>query len=363
MAMDKQQDPDDLFKAVKKVFSDSMDNPNRGAWLYTFLIVFILFIIWAVSGIFVVSPAEKSAILRFGRYVTTVGPGPHWIPRFIDSQFTVDTQQVRNFSYQAEMLTRDENIVSVALAVQYRIADPNNYLFSVVDPIKTIQQATSSALRQIVGTMSLDSVLTTGRGQLREEIEKQLVETLEAYKTGLLVTDVRLQPAKPPEAVTDAFDDAIKAREDEQRYINQARAYARTVTSIAIGQIARLQQSADAYQKEVVLQAEGATSRYLALLGPYQQSKAVTRDRLYLDTISNVLANTTNVFVDSSGNNVLYLPLDQLLKKGLIQDRKSSSEKNQADSSLKVTTLPEPNKLVNGYGENRPNYPAGGNPE
>lgn len=359
--------PPDLFDLIKRFFggggksrsnggqsSDSKERPGR----YVGYVIVGLAILWALTGIFLVSPAEQAVVLRFGKYVETVGPGPHWIPRVVDSKYTINVQQVSNFPYQAEMLTKDENIVSVAVAVQYRIGDPKKYLFNVVDPVTTLQQATSSALRQIVGQMTLNVILTTGRQQLRDATAKQLNSTLELYQAGLTVTDVTLQPAKPPEAVTHAFDDAIKAREDEQRYINQAQAYARRVESIAKGKVARLKQSAMAYQKEVALRAQGQTARYLALLKPYQEAPAVTRERLYLDTLSTVLSKTTNIVIDSGGNNVLYLPLDQILKRQLQQMKKGSTAKTDTTgTSLDLTSPTQTTPSSPDTG--RPSYSVG----
>lgn len=339
-----QEGPPDLADIFKKLFggkSGSKSPKGSGSSRYVWFAVALFFVVWVISGIYVVSPAEEAVILRFGKFVTTQGPGPHWIPQLIYSRDVLNVQQVDTFAYQAEMLTQDENIVSVSLAVQYRIGQPKDYLFNVVDPVQTVKQATSSALRQVVGQMSLDAVLTTGRQQLRDEVAKILNETLSLYKAGIEVTDVALQPAKPPEAVTDAFDDAIKAREDEQRFINKAEAYARQKISLAKGQVARVQQSAEAYQQKVVLRAEGETARYLSLLVPYTEAPQVTRDRLYIDTVQKVLSHTSNILVDGSGNNILYLPLNQFLNKQAAgdEDTRSAGAKDKPVSN--VTTLPD----------------------
>lgn len=336
-----QSAPPDLLNLIKQFFNQKSTSTNGGGnssisfhnpFLFAGLALLAVLFIWVLAGIFVVSPAEQAVILRFGKYIGTDGAGPHWIPPFIDSKYKINVQQVRNFSYESEMLTKDENIVSVALAVQFRISDPKNYLFNVVDPTKTMQQATSSALRQVVGTMGLDSVLTTGRQELRDQVAKQLQNILNIYQTGLAIVDVNLQPAKPPEAVTAAFDDAIKAREDEQRYINKSKAYSRRVTSIAAGHVARLQQSADAYEKEVVLLAKGQVARYQALLKPYQQAPRITQDRLYLDTVADVLKKTTNILVDTGGNNVIYLPIDQMIRKQIkLMPKHAASNANATD--------------------------------
>jgi len=284
----------------------------------------IIVIIWAVSGIFIVAPAERAAIVRFGKYVSTVGPGPHWIPRVIESDYIVNVQQVSTFPYQAEMLTKDENIVSVAVAIQYRADNVRDYLFNVVNPVKSLQQATASALRQVVGNTTLDEILTTGRQQVAESVNEVLTNILKRYNAGLLVTDVTLQPAKPPEPVTAAFDDAIKAREDEQRFINQAQAYAERVVPIAQGKASRILQEADAARKKFVLNAKGNIAGYLAILPEYQRSPGVTRERLYLNTVQSVLSNSSKILVGVKGNNILYLPLDRIIKQNELKMAASS---------------------------------------
>lgn len=281
------------------------------------LILLILILIWLIFGVFIVSPAERVVVLRFGKYTTTVGPGPHWIPRFIESRYTVNVQRVSTFPYQAEMLTKDENIVSVAIAVQYRVGNLRDYLFNVVDPFASLQQATASALRQVVGHTTLDEILTTGRELAREQVSEQLTKILDLYHAGIIVTDVVLQPAKPPEAVTEAFDDVNKAREDEQRYVNQANAYLQKVVPIVQGQAARILKEAAAYQQQVILQAEAKTARYLALLPQYERSPQVTRERLYLSTIEAVLQNSSKILIDTKSASMMYLPLDKIFAKQL----------------------------------------------
>lgn len=276
------------------------------------LVLLIAIMVWVAFGIFIVSPAERAIILRFGKYNKTVGPGPHWVARFIESYNVINVQRVATFPYQAEMLTKDENIVSVAVAVQYRIDNVRDYLFNVVDPIESLQQATASALRQVVGHTTLDEILTTGRELVREQVLQQLTKILDYYHCGLIIADVTLQPAKPPEAVTEAFDDVNKAREDEQRYINEAKAYQQKVVPIAEGQAARILKEADAYQKKVILQAQADTAQYLALLPQYERAPNVTRERLYLSTIEEVLHNSSKILVDVKNANMLYLPLDKL---------------------------------------------------
>lgn len=333
--------PPDLINHIKNFFlgktASGSSKKSDHFGLFLGLGALVLVLVWVLSGIFLVSPAEQAVVTRFGKYVKTVNPGPHWIPSLIESEKTLNVQQVSNFSYTSEMLTEDGSIVSVSLAVQYRIADPKDFLFNVLNPVNTLQQATYSALRQVVGQMPLDEILTKGRQFLRDSVEKQLKQTLSAYQTGLEVTDVTLQPAQAPDAVTHAFDDAIKALEDEKRYISQAEAYARRVELINQGRIARLKKAAVAYQRSVVLKAQGETARYLALLKPYEEAPNVTRERMYLDTLSNVLSRTTNIVVDSSGNNVLYLPLDQILKRQNAKFGKTVASDANSDSPKEVS--------------------------
>jgi membrane protease subunit HflK len=321
----KQDGPPDLLNLLKKTFGKKGGGDGGGDgggafvmpsfWLWA-VIAFIV-IIYLLSGIYIVNQAQQAVVLKFGQYAETVGPGPHWLLPLVETDQKVDIQQIRNFQYQSDMLTMDENIVNVSFAVQFRIDNPRDYLFNVVNPGATLQQATASALRQVVGHMKLDPILTTGRGQLRDRVATQLNETIKAYKMGIVINDVRLLQTKPPEAVTAAFDDAIKAREDGVSSVNKGEAYASKVTSEVKGQIAKLDQTAQAYKQEVVLQAQGDVARYDALLKPYLASPAVTRERLYLDTVQDVLSHTNNVIVDSGAHNVLYLPLDQMIKSHL----------------------------------------------
>lgn len=375
-----QQKPDgppDLMQLISKFFKQSGASGGSGdeggsfslSWLWW--LIGIIFLIWVISGIYIVNQAEEAVVLRFGRYVRTVGPGPHWVPTFIESESKIDIQQIRNFQYQSDMLTQDENIVNVSLAVQYRVDNPRDYLFNVVNPEETLQQSAASALRQIVGQMTLDTILTTGRASLTGRVATQLRQTIKAYHMGIQITDVRLLPAKPPEAVTEAFDDAIKAREDEQSYINQGEAYARKVISEVQGQTAKLMQSAEAYKQEVVLRAKGDVARYDALLKPYVASPEVTHDRLYLDAMQSILSRTRNVIVDSGTHNMIYLPLDKSKRETASAAFTDQDHKGPTDlpssaisasssklSPLQSTTLTAAlgSAMTQDYGTPRPSY-------
>lgn len=317
-------DLDELLKRmllkIKSIFPSSprkfnsklptIDSSGMGVWIG--IIALISFVFWGLSGIFIVDPAEQAAILRFGKYVETVGPGPHWIPRFISSKIIVNVDSVSNYSYSAQMLTKDENLVAITLVVQYRIGDLQDYLFNVADPQEGLEQATSSALRQVVGTTTLDQLITEGREAWGSSVHDSLVKILGIYKTGIVIVNVSPQPARAPENVQDAFDDAIKAQEDEKRFSEQALAYEARVVPIAEGNAQRILAETKAYAQQVELKATGDVAEFLALLPEYMRSPAVTGQRLYIDTMQKILSSTSKVLVDGKAGNLLYLPLDKL---------------------------------------------------
>lgn len=315
-------DLDEVFKRIqeklKKAFfggtgkSDNKPSGNSSNGFLASMVILVAFIIWVLSGIFIVDPAEQAAILRFGKYVETVGPGPHWIPRVISSKIVMNVDRVLDYSYSAQMLTRDENLVAVSLAVQYRINDLQQYLFNVANPEESLKQATSSALRQVVGTTTLDQIITEGREVWGNSVQDSLIKTLDIYKTGILIVNVSPQPARAPESVQDAFDDAIKAQEDEKRFKEQAYAYAAKVVPIAEGNASRISQEAEAFSKQVVLRAQGEVAEFLALLPQYIAAPQVMSERMYLDTMQTVLNNSSKIIVDGKAGNLLYLPLDKL---------------------------------------------------
>lgn len=292
--------------------SNSNSNSNGQAVLVS-LVMGAVLLLWVISGVFIVDPAEQAVVLRFGRYLKTVGPGPHWIPRFIESKVVLNVERVADYSYSAQMLTKDENLVSVAVAVQYRIGDLQDYLFNVTDAEESLQQATSSALRQVVGTTTLDQLITEGRDAWGSSVQDSLIKILDRYKTGIVIVNVSPQPARAPENVQDAFDDAIKAQEDEKRFKEQARAYEARVIPIAEGKAKRIDQEAKAFAEKVVLRAEGETAEFLALLPEYGRAPYVMQERMYLETMQNVLSRTTKIMVSNKSNNLLYLPLEQLM--------------------------------------------------
>jgi membrane protease subunit HflK len=314
---------------------NGISGPHNNIALYSILCI-ILLLMWIIPGFFVVQPAEKAIVLCFGKYYETLDSGLHWIPPLIQSSSIVNVQEVATLPYQAEMLTQDKNIVSVSLSVQYRIADPKAYLFNVQNPIQSLQEATGSSLRQVIGNSQLDEILTSGQELVRDQAKQQLEDTLDKYQTGIQIMDVNLQSAKPPEEVTPAFDDAIKAREDAQRFSNQAMSYSNEQIALALGNAKQILTNANAYKQKVILNAQGATAQYLALLPEYQSSQQVTRARLYLDTMQNVYSTTTKILVEPSNGSVIYLPLDKLVNQS---QNMTSSILNTPQSTLPITPV------------------------
>lgn len=272
--------------------------------------------IWAVSGFYTIKEAERGFVLRFGQAHEVVDPGLHWRARFIDTVVPVDIRSIRSFSSSGFMLTRDENVVRVEMDVQYRVVNPEDFLFSVVNPANSLSQAMDSALRYVVGHTSMNDLITTGREVVRQQTEVELRKIIAVYNLGLEIVDVNFLPARPPEEVKSSFDDAIAAQEDEERYIREAEAYALSIEPQARGQVRRLEQQAKAYKQQVILKATGEVARFEQLLPEYLAAQEVTRQRIYLETIESVYSNTSKVMVDvDGGNNMMYLPLDQIIKR------------------------------------------------
>ena len=279
------------------------------------LVPILALVAWLLSGIYIVDPAERGVELRLGKFNEVTGPGPHWYLRGLETVDMVDVDRLRTVSHRAKMLTKDENIIQVELAVQYQVGDAKNYLFQVRDPDYTLQEVTESALREVIGGIAMDEFLSGGRGAIVLQTKTLTQEILDKYQTGLLLTSVNLQDPQPPEEVQGAFEDAIKAQEDEVRYKNQAEAVALDILPKARGDATRLREAANAYRQQVIAQAEGESSRFLQTLAEYEKAPVVTRKRLYLDAMETVFANTSKVVMQvKDGNSLMYLPLDKLME-------------------------------------------------
>ncbi|MDG6272967.1 FtsH protease activity modulator HflK [Glaesserella parasuis] len=320
-----QQPPDleEVFNSLLKKMgggkgngSNQNNRPPVSAGKFLPVLLGLGLVVWGASGFYTVQEAERGVVTRFGKLHEIVLPGLNWKPTFIDNVTPVNIERVLELRTNGSMLTQDENMVLVEMTVQYRIEDPAKYLFSVTKPDDSLKQATDSALRYVIGHMTMDDILTTGRAIVREKTWNALRDIIKNYDMGLLITDVNFQYARPPEEVKAAFDDAIKAQEDEQRLIREAEAYARGQEPIARGQAQRILEQANAYKEQVVLNARGEVQRFTQLLPEYKAAPEVTRDRLYIQTMEKVMKNTPKLMVDSSnGNNLTVLPVDRLMAK------------------------------------------------
>ncbi|MFV0548884.1 MAG: FtsH protease activity modulator HflK [Limnobaculum xujianqingii] len=288
--------------------------PVMGGRLFSILAVVVV-VIWAASGFYTIKEGELGVITRFGQVQPAmVGPGLNWKPTFIDSVKPVNTKAVRGLAASGIMLTSDENVVRAEMNVQYQVSDPIKYLYRVTNADDSLSQATDSALRSVIGKYTMDRILTQGRTIVRDDTKQELEKTIQIYDMGLKVLDVNFQAARPPEEVKAAFDDVINAREDEQRYIREAEAYANAAQPIANGKAQRLIEDAKAYEARTVLEAEGEVSRFAKLLPEYKAAPDITRERLYIETMEKVLGKTNKVLVDDKSNNLMVLPLDQLMR-------------------------------------------------
>ena len=315
-------------------------------------------VLWGLSGTYIVDEGTRGVETRFGRYMATTMPGLNWhlpVPIEQVEKVNVEEQRFLEIGYrsggrqqalgsvprEALMLTKDENIVDVRLAVQYQVKDAKQFLFNILNPSATLKQITESVLRGVIGRSNMDFVLTEGRSEIVASIKKEIQEITDLYEAGIIITSVNLQDAQPPEQVQGAFEDAIKAREDEQRLINEAQAYANEVVPKARGAASRRTQEAEAYKERVIAQAEGEVSRFTKILAEYKKAPKVTRERLYIDAMEQVLANTDTVMIDVQGsNNLLYLPLDK------ISGQNSASSFNQ-QAPRKTTNIPRQTSTIN----------------
>ncbi len=274
------------------------------------------------QAFYIIQPAERGVVKRFGAYHTVTAPGPHLKLPFIDTVDVVNVDQVNKFQHRAQMLTKDENIVDLTLEVQFRIQDAADFLFQDADPGATIHGATESTLREVIGKSPLDAIITENRSGIAVAVQQGTQELLDLYRTGLRVTNINIQRAEAPEAVAEAFADAIRAREDKERLQNQAQTYANDVVPRARGEAARLIEDAKGYKARVIAEADGESQRFLALLGEYEKAPKVTRERLYLETMQDVLGNTGKVLLDvKEGSNLTYLPLDRMIQPGPKKDK------------------------------------------
>lgn len=344
-------DLDDLFgKLFRRLFGSGRGGGNSGSgrrWsVGTGSILLVLLILWLLSGFYIVEASERGVVLRFGKHERTTMPGPGWhIPYPIESVEVVNVTGNRSVEKRTTMLTQDENIVELKFSVQYRLKNAEDYLFNVENPDiefdracrfkSTICGVLDSAIRTVVGRNNMDYILREGRAEIASRTMVLMQEILDAYGTGIEILTVNLEDSQPPNAVQDAFQDATKAREDMERFKNEAQAYANEVLPQARGEAARMLEDAKAYRAQVIANAEGEASRFTQLLTEYRKAPEVTRQRMYLQAVESVLSNTSKVMVDvDKGSNMLFLPLDRILEqRGSSRPPKSSTLDRQGGSS------------------------------
>ena len=335
----------------------SNDSSSGGTGGFS-LILIVALIVWLLSGIYIIDPAERGVVLRFGAFQEVTDPGPHWhLPSPIERVEIVNVEQSRNteIGYRSTtgrsgstihseslMLTRDENIVDLKIEVQYKVKDAAFYLFNVRNPDTALRQLTESAVRETVGQSEMDFVLTEGRSEVASRTGELLQNNLDELETGLQVTSVNMIDVQPPEQVQAAFADVVKAREDKERSINQAEAYANDILPKARGAAFRVVQEAEAYKKQVIAQAEGDASRFVQVMNEYEKAPEVTKERLYIESMEAVYSNSQKVMVDvtEGSNSMLYLPLDKLRQpstsgpRQIMNDAMQSYRSNNSGGSM-----------------------------
>jgi modulator of FtsH protease HflK len=275
--------------------------------------IIIAAVFYLGAGFYQVDAKERAVVLKFGAFSEIKTEGLNWNAPLITDVYIVNVTGERQYPSRGLMLTEDESIVELPITVQYNVADVKSYVLNVRDPETSLRHATDSAVRHVIGSTELNQVLSEGRQAIAAEVKQRLQRYMDSYGAGIQVINVNIQEARPPEEVRAAFDDVIKAKEDEARLKNQAQAYANGIIPEARGRAQRMLEEAEAYKAEVVARAEGESDRFESLLAEYKRAPEVTRQRLYLETMENVMANSSKVMVDvAGGNNMLYLPLDRM---------------------------------------------------
>lgn len=275
----------------------------------------LLLVAWVMGGFYELDASERGVVLRFGKSVRTSMPGLHWRPWPLEMIEKVNVSSIQRFDYKTQMLSADENIVAIAMSVQFRYADIEKILFNIRDPNQTLQDVSESAIREVVGKANAEMVLGDGREELVVRAKDLLQQTLDDYGSGIEITSLNLIDATPPAQVQAAVDDATKAREDRDRLRLEAEGYSNDVLPRARGAAQRQLEEAQAYKQEVIAEAEGNANRFLAMLGEYEKAPKVTRERLYIETLEQVLGDASKIIVDTDGSgNLIYLPVDKLLE-------------------------------------------------
>jgi len=323
--------PPDIEEALKKLtekfnfFGGGSGGSSGGRGLLPISIV-VITLLWGLLGFYQVDEKEQAVVLRLGKYSQTHGSGLHWNPRFIDSVTVVGVTEERQYPARGLMLTQDENIVEISLTVQYNIANAKDFVLNIKDPETSLKQATDSALRHVVGSTGLDGVISTGREQVALDTADKLQILLDMYGSGINVVKINIEESRPPTEVKAAYDDVIRAREDLERLVNEAQAYSNGIIPEARGEAQRLREEAEGYRSQVVSRSEGEAKRFSKLLAEYQKAPEVTRERLYIDAVEEMMTQSTKILMDAEGgNNMLYLPLDKLVQQGGVTKQSNSA--------------------------------------
>ena len=324
---------------------------NKNAKIGAGFIVVVLVFLWLISGFFVVQEGQTGVVLTFGKYSHDTPSGFNWrAPYPIQSDEIVNVSQVRTVEvgYQSNvknkqpkealMLTDDENIIDIQFAVQYKLKSASDWIFNNREQESTVKQVAETAIREVVGRNKMDFVLYEGREKVAFDVSQLMQQILDRYSTGVQVTNVTMQGVQPPEQVQAAFDDAVNAGQDRERQKNEGQAYANDVIPKARGAAARLQEESQAYQARVVANAEGNASRFKQVLAEYQKAPAVTRDRMYFETMQQIFTSTTKLMIDTkNGNNMIYLPLDKLINQTLSSEPAPAAKPAGAPAVQEVT--------------------------
>ena len=328
--------PPDIDEALKKLkeklgfLGGGSGSGSGGGKGLVPISLFVIAVLWGLLGFYQVDQKEQALVLRLGKYHDTLGAGLKWNPPLVDKVVIVPVTEERQYSARGLMLTQDENIVEISLTVQYNIANARDFVLNIKEPETSLKQATDSALRHVVGSTGLDGVISTGREQVAEGTAQKLQDLLDIYGSGINVVKINIEEARPPTEVKAAYDDVIKAREDLERLVNEAQAYSNGIIPEARGQAQRLREEANGYKSQVVSKSEGEAKRFTKLLAEYKKAPEVTRERLYIDAIEQVMTNSSKVLMDTEGgNNMLYLPLDKIMQQGASAQVRSSEGNDQ----------------------------------
>lgn len=344
------QGPPDLDEALKQLINklnglfgsgsgggSSSGGSKQGSGGVFGIVAVLLILFLAFKSVYTIDEQERGVVLTLGKYSRTLDPGLRFVIPVIEKVIPVNVTNVRNAELKQEMLTQDENVVEVELNVQYTVADPVSFALRVEEPERSLRHAAESALRHEVGSTDLNPIMTDGRPLLASNVRTRLQDYMNTYQTGISVSIVNVKEARAPAAVQAAFDDVQKANLDKERFVNEAEAYANTVVPEARGRASRMLEEANAYKEQVIAKAQGEADRFKKLLVEYEKAPEVTRERLYLDAISSVYANSSKVLVDvEGGNNMMYLPLDQLVRNRPISTTTTSDSQTVSDIADQV---------------------------